>query len=74
MPWMKIKAAALHASVSPRTLRGWLKAGLQHSRVGGSILVNTGDLDEYIRRHVVTTNLVDEIVAETLSAGKGKRR
>lgn len=74
MPWMKIKAASLHASVSPRTLRGWLKSGLSHYRVGGSILVNSGDLDDFIRRHSVTSNLVDEIVAETLSDGKGKRR
>jgi hypothetical protein len=38
--WEKIKATAIYAGVSPRTMRDWLNRGLRHARLAsGTILL-----------------------------------
>ena len=46
--WAKVKKAAKYADVSERTFRDWLKDGLRHSRVRGTILISYAALDEYL--------------------------
>jgi excisionase family DNA binding protein len=54
--WAKVKDAAKYAGVSVRTLRDWLKDGLRHSRVRGTILISYTALDEYLRGFEVRDN------------------
>ena len=64
--WTKIPEAAAYAGVSPRTFRGWLKAGLIHAKLPtGTILVQYTDIDTYLKRFNVTQKgeaRVDQIV------------
>jgi excisionase family DNA binding protein len=60
--WLKINSAAEYCDRSPRTMRKWLKKGLKHSRVGGSILIKVDDLDEYLERFSETSDKVNEMV------------
>jgi excisionase family DNA binding protein len=66
--WLKIKPAAEYVSVSPRTLRKWLRRGLKHSRVGGSILLKVDDLDAYVERFSESSDQVDEMVNKVVKA------
>jgi excisionase family DNA binding protein len=64
--WAKVKDAAKYAGVSVRTVRDWLKDGLRHSRVRGTILISYTALDEYLRGFEVRDNQVDEIADEVM--------
>ena len=64
--WVKVKKAAKYADVSERTFRDWLKDGLRHSRVRGTILISYAALDEYLMDFEVRDNQVDEIVDEVV--------
>lgn len=66
--WAKINSAAKYSGVSPRTLREWLKKGLEHSRLpSGTILIQYAAIDEFLKRFRVSENKVDEIVDEFFS-------
>jgi len=55
--WMKIKGAAQYAGISVRTLRGWLKSGLRHSRLPSkSILIKIAWLDEFLEGFEIDTD------------------
>ena len=56
----------MDAGVSERTFRKWLKDGLHHSRVRGTILIHYFWIEEYLAKYEVVQNEVDEIVEETL--------
>jgi hypothetical protein len=61
--WTKIKGAARYAGVSVRTLRGWLKKDLRHTRLpSGTILIKFSWLDEYLAGYEVQDNEVSQIV------------
>ena len=60
----------MDAGVSERTFRKWLKDGLHHSRVRGTILIHYSWIDEYVAKYEVLQNQVDEIVEETLKEFK----
>jgi len=61
--WLKVKNAAKYADVSERTLRGWLKEGLRHSRLTtGTILIKPQWIDEYLSGFECQENEVDNIV------------
>ena len=64
--YCKVKRAAQYAGVSERTFRKWLKDGLRHSRVKGTILIRYAWIDEYLARYAVLQDEVDEIVEEIL--------
>ncbi|KJS29355.1 MAG: hypothetical protein VR64_21295 [Desulfatitalea sp. BRH_c12] len=66
--WAKVKTAARYADVSERTLRGWLKDGLEHVRIKtGTILIKYTWIDEYLEKHRVSNkNEIDKIVNEVL--------
>jgi excisionase family DNA binding protein len=64
--WGKVRAAAEYAGMSQRTVRDWLKMGLPHSKVRGSILIEYRQLDEWLRGFAVVMNLLDGIVDEVL--------
>jgi len=52
--WVKIKPASRYASVSERTLRSWLKAGLRHSRLPtGTVLIQYSWIDEFLNKFEV---------------------
>ena len=47
--WLRITGGAEYVGVSTRTFRDWLyKLGLKHSRVGGVVLINRDDINEFI--------------------------
>lgn len=63
--WLKVKNAAKYADISERTLRGWLKAGLRHSRLKtGTILIRRQWIDDYLSGFECQENKVDSIVDE----------
>ena len=64
--WGKVKSCAAYADTSPRTFRDWLKMGLPHSKVRGTILVEYHQLDEWLRGFAVDTNQLDRLVDEVL--------
>jgi len=64
--WLKIKNAAEYADVSTNTLRTWLAKGLRHSRVGGVVLINKENLNQWIDSHAVDHGQLDEIVDEVM--------
>jgi len=65
--WFTPKLGAQYCSVTPRTFRQWLKLGLSHSRPNRkTILVNSEDLDEFLRRFMVSDDRVDKLVSQTL--------
>lgn len=65
--WAKIPQAARFAGVSPRTIRSWLKAGLNHSRLhSGTVLISLTDLDGFLRGFSVKDDRLEGIVQEAL--------
>lgn len=49
--WAKVHTAASYCDVSVRTLRGWLKQGLEHSRLPtGRVLIRYADLDAFLKK------------------------
>jgi hypothetical protein len=72
--WLKVVDAAKFSDVKSRTVRGWLKSGLRHSRLpSGLILIKTSDLDSFLEGHRVGDNevqaTVDQIVADLRGPG-----
>ena len=69
----KIKTAANYADMSERTLRGWLKKGLRHSRLpSGTVLIKKEWLDEFLERYESDQGEdLDRIVNEILREMKG---
>lgn len=65
MSWLKVKSIAKRADSSVRTVRGWLRNGLRHSRLpSGTILIKAQWLDEYLESFERQENEVDSIVDE----------
>lgn len=63
--WGKVKSAADYTGMSQRTVRTWLKRGLPHSKVGGTILIEYRQLDQWLRSFAVEDQ-VDQLVSEFL--------
>jgi hypothetical protein len=60
--WAKIKGAAKYSGVSERTFRNFLKEGLKYSRLpSGTIVVQYGAIDRFLRGYEVIENEVDEL-------------
>ncbi|MFH1933691.1 MAG: helix-turn-helix domain-containing protein [Pseudomonadota bacterium] len=67
--WGKVKAAAAYAGVSERTIRRYLKIGLEYSRMpGGTILISKKAIDGFIRQFTTEENEAEKIVNEVLGA------
>ena len=66
--WLKIKTAARHAGHSdPRTVKGWIKKGLRHSKLpNGTILIKISWIDEWLEGHEVVENEVEKITDEIM--------
>lgn len=64
--WGKVKTVAERADVSPRTVRTWLKNGLPHSKIRGTVLIKFEQLDSFLGSHAVSDNQVDEIVNKVI--------
>jgi len=65
--WAKIKKAAEYSGISERTMRDWLKAGLQCSRLpSGTVLIRYKSIDEYLEGFAAKEDQVDKIVKETM--------
>lgn len=62
--WAKVKKAAAYADVSERTFREWLKEGLRHVRLRGTIRIKFEWIDEFLESFSVEENEVDRIVDE----------
>ncbi len=66
--WLKPKNAAVHADVSERTVRTWLKCGLRHVRPNnGAILIKIEWLDEFLMSFEAGCDETEKIVGEQLS-------
>ncbi|MFC1895332.1 helix-turn-helix domain-containing protein [Thermodesulfobacteriota bacterium] len=65
--WLKAKDAARYCSVSVRTIRTWLKDGLRHVRVRGSLLIKSQWIDEFLEGHEVNDTQLDQIVEQVVS-------
>jgi len=62
MSWLRVEAAADHAGVSQSTIRRWVRVGLPQYKIGGTLLLDSAELDDwirgyrrekFIRRHIV---------------------
>ena len=49
--YLKLRSLSEYADLSVRTLRGLLKDGMPHYRVGGVILVKVSEFDEWVGDH-----------------------
>ncbi|OEU62875.1 MAG: hypothetical protein BBJ57_03490 [Desulfobacterales bacterium PC51MH44] len=65
--WGKVKTIAERSDVSPRTVRNWLKDGLPHSRVKGTILIKFEELDAFLERFAVEDDRVNRLADEVLN-------
>ena len=69
--WLRVKDAQEYCGVSERTIHNWLhKDGLKHSKVNGTILIKSQDIDELIERHQVSESVhekANKIIQELLS-------
>jgi hypothetical protein len=62
-----MKEAAVYCDMSERTIRGWLKDGLRHSRLrSGTILIKVEWIDEFLGRFEAQENEVEKIVDEVV--------
>jgi hypothetical protein len=52
--------------VKSRKVRDWVKRGLRHSRVDGTLYFAKAWLDEWMLNHEVTENEIDQIVEDAL--------
>ena len=70
--WGKISEAAKYGGISVRTLRNWLKLGLQHSRLpSGTILIKFNEIDSFLDQFSVKSSgddTVDRIVDEVMGS------
>lgn len=63
--WLKVKAGAKYADCSERLFRDWLKMGLRHVRVRGTIRTKPDWIDEFLMKgethqdHVL--NIVNDV-------------
>jgi len=65
--WNRINKAATKSDVSPRQVRRYLKEGLRHSRIHGTVFISDEALDEFFKRHEVQVDEVSEIVDQVLA-------
>lgn len=73
--WAKIVSAAAYCDVSPRTLREWLKQGLEHSRLpSGHILIRYSALDEFLKKYQACENQAEQIADTFFSKGFRNRK
>jgi predicted site-specific integrase-resolvase len=64
--WLKIKTICERSDTSPRTVRKWIRAGLRHSRINGTVYVKEDWLDEFMEAHAVDNQQVDQIVQDVV--------
>lgn len=60
--WLKVKSGAAYADCSERLFRDWLKDGLRHIRLRGTIRTKPEWIDAYLMRFEESGNQVDAIV------------
>jgi hypothetical protein len=65
--WNRINKAATKSDVSPRQVRRYLKEGLRHSRIHGTVFISDEALDEFFKRHEVQVDEVSEIVDQVMA-------
>lgn len=63
---MTVEQAAAYTGRAPKTIRGWLLAGLPSARKGRRIHIRRADLDEWMTRPETCT---DALVASLRKAG-----
>jgi excisionase family DNA binding protein len=63
---MTVEQAATHTGRAPKTIRGWLLAGLPSARKGRRIHIRRADLDEWMTRPEAST---EGIVAKLRRVG-----
>ncbi len=73
--YLSLPEAASYCSVSPRTLKRWIAAGLStHQAVArGRLLLRVEEIDQFLTRRSGKTDLdtmVDEVVAEIRTAAQ----
>lgn len=64
--WLKVKNAAQYSDMSQRTIRAWLREGLRHARVKGTILIKSEWIDEYLEFFECRGSEVDSITEKIL--------
>ena len=53
-PWLSIERAAIHADVSPDTVRNWISAGqLKAGRMGRVVRLRASDIDAMLLKDVI---------------------
>lgn len=74
--YLSLKAASQWASVSLKTLKRWIAAGLPvyQGSAGGKVLIRPQDIDQFLQRRQVPQVDVNALVDETLrEMGLGQR-
>lgn len=74
--YLSLKGATQWASVSLKTLKRWIAAGLPvyQGSAGGKVLVKPQDIDQFLQRRQVSQVDVNALVDETLrEMGLGER-
>ena len=60
--WTNAKHGSKYAGVSEGTFRGWLKQGLEYSKLPtGSILIRYQAIDAFLEQYAVVDRIMNEI-------------
>ena len=72
--WLNTKQAAAHAGVNIKTLRNWMREGLQHYRLSSrATRLHPDDIDAFIRRYKAGIDVDAEVAAIMTRIRRGKK-
>ena len=72
--WLNTKQAAAHAGVNIKTLRNWMREGLQHYRLSSrATRLHPDDIDAFIRRYKAGIDVDAEVAAIMTKIRRGKK-
>jgi len=68
--YLSLRDLAAYTSISTRTVSKWIKSGMPHYRIGGSLRIKRSEFDEWVKRFHVSEedagNKVEAVFEEVM--------